>query len=501
MKKSLSLLSLLFYITFPAFTQNWAPTNSYELFHYRSSTNTTINTIKVDSVSTESEDSLFFFNRIIKTCDTCNLVEPYLVPPKLLNQPNFLQEKMRKTGDGSFVFEGGESFTLRPYALPGESWQYNPQGIIATVSLSDTATLFNLLDSIKIISLSNMDSIIISKNFGILQFPTDTTIYSLAGIEGRNIGLQVPQVSEIYDFNIGDVYQYRGTYFEGAFYSSENYTQKISILDKSIHEDTLHYVVQSIYNGTRFHPNEGYTIEVRLDTLEWQFINDSSHPANGYHLSLVDNMNNQSVFGNFDLFANEPLATPLTTLSVFEQEWDGIHKAVGSTIIGPSIIDGTPEASVPLFYIENDSFLGIPCCIAGAGKIYQAGLGMTYYFIGEFEVSKAHYLAAYVKGTDTVGVIFSDETLLLTSTASIAPVTSPLKIYPVPTTDELTIEWKEELQGTSLAIYSVSGQLITHIPIRKEQQRIVINTQNFLPGLYFVQVSTTRGDWFGKFIR
>jgi len=192
------LTGLLIFFTVPAIGQQWRPLTSNEKFNFRIDTASFIsNSIWVDSVKIQNGDSVFYLNRVVTQCDTCS--NPNW---RLCNQSQFLQKKMIQNSGGLYIFQEPGKYCLKNLALLNESWLFDStSNITALVVNKSHEMIFNVYDSIKTILLSNGDTIRLSKNHGILEFP-DFNLdqsYHLEGIEGRNIGIVIPKFADFFN--------------------------------------------------------------------------------------------------------------------------------------------------------------------------------------------------------------------------------------------------------------------------------------------------------------
>src|SRR5690606_30147647 len=75
------------------------------------------------------------------------------------------------------------------------------------------AEVLGVIDSVKTMGLSDGRTIQLSKNHGVLNFEsTDGEIFSLSGIPDRQLGTYPIGRHEIFDFEVGDVFVYVGSY-------------------------------------------------------------------------------------------------------------------------------------------------------------------------------------------------------------------------------------------------------------------------------------------------
>ncbi|MFT4760983.1 MAG: 3',5'-cyclic AMP phosphodiesterase CpdA [Paraglaciecola sp.] len=191
MKNIFTTLLLLCIFTTISFAQNWSPVNLSDKYNFQNDTADHItNTIWVDSVEVQGLDSVFYLNRIVKPCPECPGASNYEFYYKAY-QGQFLQKEIRKEGDDKYVFKGEHPFTIFPKANLNETWLMDTlNNTEATVSNIQEIQLFDNQYSIKTIVLSSGDSILLSKEHGVVYFPEiyEGSSFDLVGIEGRDLG-------------------------------------------------------------------------------------------------------------------------------------------------------------------------------------------------------------------------------------------------------------------------------------------------------------------------
>ena len=77
-------------------------------------------------------------------------------------------------------------------------------------------------------------------------------------------------------------------------------------------------------------------------------------------------------------------------------------------------------------------------------------------------------------------------------------INSSFSISPNPVSDQLTIELKGNIKTTNFEIFNSLGQIV-HTGSIKE--KTVVQTNNFLPGVYFIKAQTDNGIVVRKFIK
>jgi len=101
------------------YAQFWNPVLVNEKINFQYSDSAYIsNTIWVDSAFLGGEDSVFYFNRIVKDVPG----NPEIV---LRNQPQFLLRNMSNDLNGTYFFTNPGSFVINALTPAGESWLYD----------------------------------------------------------------------------------------------------------------------------------------------------------------------------------------------------------------------------------------------------------------------------------------------------------------------------------------------------------------------------------------
>tara|TARA_B110000908_G_scaffold57698_1_gene70302 strand:- start:20099 stop:20923 length:825 start_codon:yes stop_codon:yes gene_type:complete len=214
MKKLFTLLICLLSIALQA--QNWAPIKGQNKYNYSLGESDILShTIWIDSSANNSS----YLNRIIRDI-------PDEDDYDLGNQTQFLMGEMESLENGIFHFKDSASFVILTQASLNQSWLYDTlNNVGAKVSSLEQNNVLGQNDSTKTIklytingsdSISTGDSIVLSKNYGIVQFySTEQRNYTLKGIEGQNqIGEQSLNFFDVFNFSVGDVFQYSISHYE-----------------------------------------------------------------------------------------------------------------------------------------------------------------------------------------------------------------------------------------------------------------------------------------------
>ncbi len=292
MKYLLTLIIVL--LPLGCFTQDWQILNPAYKYNFRTSNSDMISsTVWIDSVQSSGEDSIFYLNRIVTDCDTCQLMIDGFPLALFDFHPEFLQRIATKS-DSSYFFKSPGSFILRHRADLYERWVFDTiNNITAEVLLLERAEVFDRIDSIKTIGLSTYDTIILSKNYGIIRFDPiyNVDAYWLAGIEGQ-IGESVPGFFDFFNFSEGDIFEYRGDYSDHET-RRRIFIEKVYINEKIPFGENLQYDI-TIHRYSReaeippflYHDPE-YAKSDTISTL-WKFINSPAHLTNYFNNQLIE---------------------------------------------------------------------------------------------------------------------------------------------------------------------------------------------------------------------
>jgi hypothetical protein len=449
--------------------QQWRPFTSTEKFNFRIDTATCLsNVIQSDSIMIQGSDSVFYLNRIVTTCKGC--IDPYT---RLYNQPQFLEREMIRKGSGIYHFQDPGSFWLHTLASVNSSWVFDSAAnITAQVTSKTWEQILTQWDSVKTITLSNGNLIRTSKNHGIIQFPLIGTshYYLLEGIAGRNLGILLPGFMDFYNFNVGDVFQYRYKSlnygitegYEGLTKititsrdsSSNEYIYGTSISDLQWQVDIIGFQWDSILNI--------YTNTEILQNSPDTFTNQNPH-------ALVSN-----VFPDF--------SNMVSVMSILMDTGQFISRVLGGPMnypVGGLYQYGSGDTLLPDGYYDQK---------------YTVSLGRVDYHYLEFEIEEFETMIGYVKNGDTTGIVYPDQYWPL-GTSGMANHNA-LTIYPNPANDKITIQTSKETSGSRLTILNIDGQQFLNRQLTEPKTQIDISD---LPsGVYFVRVTSERTVEVGK---
>jgi hypothetical protein len=456
MKKALLYLLLCWALSLNA--QNWLPIDSAKSYNF------TINngTLIVKTIKAQLSNDTTFFETIIDSCYTCSYNQP-IDTVFLQNQADFLGFYMINDFDSVFTFFGRDTFQIKTNKNVGDSWLFN-HNTTATVIFKGEKLIGGISDSVISVWLGNTDTLELSKNYGILQIPNlkKNISYHQIGIE-NTYGAQNLTFWEVYDFNIGDVFQYLNGYGDANInpYGVNTYS-KIKVLNKEIKAWGYEYYCE-IKNKRSYHTNTmgGYQqvsdFYQYYDTLIFEN-NDSIFNINtGYWASyFYQNINNTIYLGaSYYTDGNNVL-----TKTYFIPEYLGYFEDYYGFIVCPSYC-----------YLE---FLH--------RKIeYKKGLGKTKDNGAFFEHGFSNELIGYSKEGETFGLVHADEFYVSIKEKTLAE--NLIQFYPNPVNEYLQIDLQSN-QQISISILDLYGKIVLRQDVSLNQKIYIGKLEK---GLYIIQ--------------
>jgi len=463
------LLVLITMLSANLMAQNWSPILVNHKMNYQHSDSSYIShTIWVDSTQLSGTDSVFYLNRVVKDVPG----NPEIV---LRNQPQFLMEMMVREIYGIYSFIFPNHYFIGTQFGIGSSWTFDmTNNINAEITELLTENIFGIQDSVKVISLSDGNDIRLSKNFGILKFPDfeNDGYYELVGIQNTEFGESVPDFWDIYDFEVGDVFQLHSEWYIPGEYEVK--TTKTRINSKEIYND--HYT----YNINRITRKLLYG-QVSFDFFE----GDMSYYYDDYY--RINKFQNDSIYlagldcspNNSDPYLQSKMMIYFDSLGIITKQW-GVNFGVFFYNYENLYYNTDPPGDTLIKLGEVECFGGEP-----HGVTYAKSLGLTSTTYNDnFESWNYSYLMGYVKNGDTIGTIWSDSLLLVGIEAQNLSQASSIKVYPNPTNDWLNFEQICSKTTLNIEIQNLFGQIVKEVNIILSSHYI-LNVADLKAGVYF----------------
>lgn len=450
---------LIISISTISFSQNWNLVNQNKIVFFQHSDSTNItNTIVIDSTLINGINTNYYTGYAFKYCDTCqgfSYYEPIIY--------RYAKELLGFTIENDIINNqyNLDNNTIKQHSQLNDTWAFNTN-LNATVINATEQLILGVLDSVKTIQLSNTDTIIISKNNGVIRYPdfeNTGKYYELVGYhEGQNsFGEYLPNFWRIYDFNVGDVLSYDVHISSQCHY--DHYNASVKIIDNLSSGDSLTFRVKTLFSFYSWSSEPGceYDSYTYNNTHIINAVNDKKRYENTFGKQSVDN--------TFNLMNN--------VYPIMASWFSDTPEIIGSKHFEDPLFGTTKR--IYYFIPEGDSLL--------KGIEYSHDLYLSDKFgailldpnpiLGDIYTSLL--VGAIING-DTTGTVYNFPDDLGFEEKSIQ---NQLSFYPNPTINQITINTKL----SNLKIYSNLGQLVLEL----NQPNRVIDVSQLLQGLYFIK--------------
>lgn len=473
-----------------ASAQNWALLNPAYKYNFGNDGSDTIsNQVFVTDIDTLGVDSFRYeLNNIGVWCDGCP------GPPQgggwLIDQPQFMGLRATVSTNSWFLEWSDLEVTIKPQAASGESWTYDlGQNLTATVTNLSEEQVYGILDSVKVISLSNGGSIRIAKAHGLLEFPgSDGGSFQALGIQELALGSVIPAADAFFALMPGDVVQYHTEgYSETNFSSSTSeYVIKYTITDRYTTNDTLVLVYSAIRAGE-------YQSYMDGQGGQSGFVNDVINgawrvPSTDYvALGLISSYPGQVIYfaPNFNMYPNTLFCIAEHGIDDDGQYFVRARQGNNYVVFG-SPNTGSGEGPYGGTYYTYSNWQAAE---------YRTGPGLQRRRYGQASSGSATESQSFLELTgsviagDTIGNVLSDSFLGVGTNAG----ESAFRIGPDPANDRLVLHSDEGLSG-HYSILDLGGRLM-HTDNLTGVTRQEIDVAALAEGMYvLVVVSDTRQE-------
>ena len=461
------LLNLSFLILgLSSYSQNWSLINPNRTVFYQHIDSIYIsNTIVIDSTEINGVNTNYYTGYAAKYCDTCQGFS-YSEPIIYRYAKEFLGFNIEDDIiNDQFNLDGN---IIKQHSSVNDTWTFSSLVTATTISKAEVSIL-GVLDSVKTIELTaTNDTIIISKNYGVIRYPdfeNNGKYYQMVGYhEGQySYGDYLPNFWRTYDFNVGDVFCYESNFIDYCYH--DWYRGSIKILENLSFQDTIRYKVKylgtydSFMNAENCFQNPPSSIN-KIDTI-----------------LVVLNSNYENNYGIQKVITMSPiLSYPYPIMSRYQTQLDQFNQNVHTYITSEQYSDNLFGKSKQIHHYTmlGDSLLQEFTCISQ--KHFTTSFGATLMLpepiLGEIYECK---LVGAISNGDILGSIynFPDDLGFEEQVTK-----KQLNTFPNPATDQITIP----AGITNLKIFSNIGELVMEI----EQPNSIIDVSQLSKGLYFI---------------
>lgn len=477
---------ILFLVSAHAFSQNWQTvvSNRQAFFKFNIWSVEYLRSATVDSIEVNGNDSLFFFNRNVVQ-DVSDVVGGCMEFP----DSSFLGYGLiiKPNGDNTFLTGSLDSVMLRTQAALNNTWRVMNLGsgtyMEGKIDSIISESFLGITDSVKYIgflcrdSLNNIvphpinyQQIKLSKNNGLLQtfsfinFP-ELFVFTLRGISNPSVGIQNLTASQVFDFNVGDMFQWIEDSWFFSYYTRE-YSQVI-VLSKNVFPDSVLYTEEFMLHHHYIGPGIDTTWFVH-DTITKKYI--WNHPEikkiDQYPHVLYNTYNGMGPLGFSEFYQ--------------DTSWHNRRYKILQDYF---------------YYDVNDD-----CVIGGVGfcnwpdDYYVEGLGL--YGSRQSWPCRDYQMVHYQKGAETWGMPMNWSVILSSPEYRRE---AELKIFPNPFVHELRINSFPENSGMIRMINQL-GECVLFREVQGESE-VVLNTTALKSGFYTLCINTGAYSYYYKVIK
>lgn len=478
-----TIFNFFFFFLLNLNAQDWTPINSKEIYsysHYPSEIVT--NVIKLEHYQINSNgDTSFFMSSVVKEnpSDTIYITGINSAYVDYVANEQFLGNYYKYDTLGVYEFYSIDD-TIAKFVIPknidiNDSWLFSPlYNDSAIVSIVEQRIILGLTDSVKVITYHNgVDTIILSKECGIIRFTNQGDKYSLKGLYKKNIGENAPTYREINNFNVGDIFYAHSYYcaFDGySSYSLNNY-YKYKVLSKLLTDSSISYSID-VLNKKVNDEGDGSPIVISYNRRVSNYSVNKTTPYIFYETYISDSYPLKcykaiDICVNYS-YDNTYLYTKLgKDINGYYFYISPIFEKYGQDL------NGYDKYRRSWFYNLNANYLAIEA---------RLGLGLVKCDISSYEYSEGYELLGYVKNGDTTGIVPSDSYMLSISDVNYS---DDVLIFPNPVNDVVNIKSVSN-NILTVDLYSIRGVLLKTINLTKGDRKVNFNMSEYAKGVYII---------------
>jgi len=481
MKRLTLLLTFLLIFSYIN-AQNWQPVSQGLKYNYGFSNNNSYISIWIDSTKTIANDTIRYFNKTSKVVKVNEYQNSLYV-----NQNTFLLSQFYMNQDTIRFYDSKFKTTFKLIRNDTSSFVFDPINKISAhcISINDSVLFGNVIDSINVFILSNADTVIISKNHGIIKFPLfkNHLHVNLLGIQNL-LGLQIPQFKDLFDFNIGDSFEYDiqwGGRFAGDY---KTVTRKIEISQKSYNVDTLKYICN---------------VKEKITFINSVYKNDTSYTNKISNIKFVNYSNSFSnkYPGDFVL-VSDVYAIPVAVY--YDDKYKSICKSFGRSYNRSGEDKDQYSYSMPYtrdlaskfpIYLEDvDPVSYYNYDFFSLTYLYAEGLGVvkkersTFNSAGPSHYSYQMTLTGAKTKTRTYGSFKEDS--FYTNIENKLMIQN-VSVFPNPVSDFLFLENTSQSTDLMVSVLNVNGQVLLNRKIGGGKS--MIDMSKLSKGIYLVKIN------------
>jgi hypothetical protein len=450
--------AILLLACFNLFGQNWRPIALGETHHFRSDTAQHFpdRSIRVDSVMGNPLDSVYYLTRYLEllSLDTA-----------AVNQPGFCQHSMHIRPGGWYQFVGPGNVAIHATAGLNDVWLLDSiQTLSATVEDIWQGTVLGQVDSLKLIRIAGGDSLILSKDHGIVEWPAALGAghFQLVGLQEQQLGERYPTFEEWFPYQVGQQFFWESEYliFDGT--SNAFYGHYKMLVDSVVHDaDGIIVTFSYVYE---------YGAQTNNGPIYWSFI----YTGSSYTVSMRKTGNTAFRHLHKEAWSQPDSILVYLPTDLMDFRWVDLapqystefSKALEfSTILRTEIsradtalilnIGETNSAQAGCFAMDSSGYALFYMWDQCEYRV-RSGLGLEHIrFQGIDENGESNLVGYITLSGDTVGNAW--RTWFLTNVGDAGEL--PVQLYPNPATDRTIVQWPSG-DAWKLELMDAKGMLL-----------------------------------------
>ncbi len=445
---------------------------------------TFFNTISIDSVNgVINGNELFNFLSFDLSTTQCYSA----------NRSTWIGQSIFQDNNGTEYFLNSDSDTIviKPLDTIGSSWHLynysNGNYIEGLVTGINQENFLGLSDSAKTIQLTvknssgnvianilNGKQVKISRNYGFVQtfgfknFPTDTTLFTLAGLSNPQVGIMNLTADSIYDFNVGDEFHHHRETNCSIGLTDKYYSiERVLLKSFSLNNDTVYYLTERCHRYEHYDfINSVFYHSILFDTVSLPYTISTNARLNKFSYQLTD--------------------TPATS---FQNTNNGFLEFYFDTTHNSRFKKVTHE----YYYYDNSS--NCFSLVIGQGifldKVFASGLGLVYSTdYNSCQVGNGVFdsLVCYKKGSELWGQPLNCSALLAVKDYDHQ---AEIILFPNPVSDYINLNIKGVNAGQQfhLTIKNLMSQLVLERDF-ETTSNTSLPVNDLTSGIYFLTVTS-----------
>lgn len=269
MKKLLFIfLSICIFISINMQAQNYKLFNKNSILSYTDTSAGYVPSIAFDSVKSVGLDSVYYLYRFVGYENVPATICGYLGSPYCyaLDAPGYMGSKIICDNNNKYTFISASDSLVFDFGISiGDSSMFysDPlRSFYITYEGKDTISKMGVIDSAKFYRITHIDTalnpalhnekIIIGKNLGLIRFikfgtfPNPPHILNIIADSKYELGIYQITAEMVYDFHVGDVFQYYDFYVmpNGPPYNNYYRYETFEYLSRTETTDSLYYTIK-----------------------------------------------------------------------------------------------------------------------------------------------------------------------------------------------------------------------------------------------------------------